>query len=62
MERPQKPCIERELKRTPTGELVSDLTQESQIAWSNYIRELGIAERAMGMAVNDNDKEEGSIS
>lgn len=56
MERPQKPYIERELKRTPSGELVSDLTAESQVAWSNYIRELGLAERAIGNVRSEDEQ------
>lgn len=54
MELPKKPALEHEYKNGQHGELIVQLTPESEILWSNYLRELNLARVAIYNASNRN--------
>lgn len=53
MELPKKPELKREYKQGPYGEIVEQLTSDSEALWSRYLTELNFAKRAIYATVND---------
>lgn len=47
MELPKKPSLEYEEKTGQHGEIIQQLTPESERIWSNYLTELAVAKRAL---------------
>lgn len=47
---PQKPELEKRTRKGRYGEIVEELTPQSEILWSDYLRALNIAQRAMYLA------------
>ena len=47
MELPPKPELERRERVGQFGEIVSELTPESEVLWANYIRDLHLAKIAL---------------
>ena len=53
MELPKKPELSYEETNGQYGETVIQLTAESEITWSRYLTELGIARRAVYATANN---------
>jgi len=57
MERPQKPTLEYEHFQDSNGVIVQQLTEESEVRWSNYLREDHFARAAIYRSLHAEEEE-----
>ena len=59
VELPRKPKLEQQQKIGQYGEIVVELTSESEILWSNYLRQLHFVKAALYKHNNPDNTEKG---